>query len=124
MKFHLKVRDGFAAAHRIVGSGGRCENMHGHNFRVELEVGGENLDGAGMLLDFTELKAVLRRILQDLDHRDLNEHPSFEGTSPSSERIAEYVFGRAVELLGVAGSTVLSVTVNESDNASATFMGN
>jgi 6-pyruvoyltetrahydropterin/6-carboxytetrahydropterin synthase len=122
LRYQLVVRDGFAAAHRIVGSGGRCENLHGHNFKVELRVGGEQLGEAGMLMDFTDLKGILREVISDLDHRDLNEHQAFKGESPSSERIAEFIF-RTVEKRISEGVAVISVTIGESDTASATYFG-
>lgn len=115
------VRDSFAAAHRLVGSGGRCENVHGHNFKVELEIGGDDLDDSGMLKDFTDLKSTLRGILGDLDHRDLNDLNPFDDSSPSSEKIAEYIFQRASEDLNDGSIKVVSVTVSESDTASATY---
>ncbi len=121
MKYLLIVRDSFAAAHRLVGSGGRCENLHGHNFKVELTVGGDDLDDSGMLMDFTDLKKTLKTILGDLDHRDLNELHPFADSSPSSEKIAEYILQKASEDLDNAPVRVISVTVSESDNASATY---
>lgn len=122
MKYLLAVRDTFSAAHRLAGSGGRCENLHGHNFAVEIKVEGARLDGAGMVVDFTVLKNILRTILIDLDHTDLNSVPAFSGQSPSSERIAEYVFERAEELLSDLDVGIASVTVSESRNASATYL--
>lgn len=119
MKYHLTIKGVFAAAHRLVGSGGRCENLHGHNFRVELVVGGNRLNDEGMLIDFTDLKGILNGILGDLDHRDLNTIDQFSRMSPSSENIAEYILARAARALGGTGATVLSVTVAESDTASA-----
>lgn len=121
MKYLLSVRDSFAAAHRLVGSGGKCENLHGHNFKVELTVGGDDLGDSGMLMDFTDLKKILKFILNDLDHRDLNAVHPFSQSSPSSERIAEYICQRASQELDGGSAGVVSVTVSESDTASATF---
>src|SRR5512138_203751 len=111
MVYRLTVRDGFAAAHRIVGSGGRCESLHGHNFTVELAVEGRELGGTGMLVDFSELKAVLGRILGELDHSDLNAHPAFAGVSPSSENIARHVFRLAAAALEGSPAKLAEVTV-------------
>jgi 6-pyruvoyltetrahydropterin/6-carboxytetrahydropterin synthase len=117
----LAVRDGFAAAHRLPGSGGRCEGLHGHNFAVELAVEGERLDPVtGMLLDFGVLKGALARILADLDHRDLNALPALGGASPSSENLALHILSRARQELAAHPVTVSSVTVWESEKASAT----
>jgi 6-pyruvoyltetrahydropterin/6-carboxytetrahydropterin synthase len=121
LKYLLSVRDSFAAAHRLVGSGGKCENLHGHNFKVELTVGGDDLDDSGMLMDFTDLKKILKSILSDLDHRDLNTVHPFSQSSPSSERIAEYIYQRASQELDGGSADVVSVTVSESDTASATY---
>lgn len=121
MKYRLTVKDGFAAAHRIVGSGTRCEELHGHNFKVEVTVGGGELGPGGMLVDFGILKGLLREVLEDLDHSDLNNNPIFDETSPSSENIARYVYGRLRQELTVDGVSVLSVLVRESDNAAALY---
>ncbi len=121
MAFRLSVHDGFSAAHRIVGSGGKCESLHGHNFSVTLEVTGRDLDGSGMLIDFGVLKKVLRTILSELDHTDLNENPAFTATSPSSENIARYIWQQASALIQARGVRVTAVRVSESDRASATY---
>ncbi len=122
MKYNLVVKGVFSAAHRLMGSGGKCENMHGHNFRVELTVGGNDLGDAGMLIDFSDLKGILSRILKDLDHSDLNTLEPFREKSPSSESIAEYIFGRAELVLTGSSAEVMSVTVAESDTAYATYI--
>ncbi|MFV2081818.1 MAG: 6-carboxytetrahydropterin synthase [bacterium] len=122
MKYNLLVKGVFSAAHRLMGSGGKCENMHGHNFRVELMVGGNNLGDTGMLIDFADLKETLARILKDLDHSDLNTLEPFREKSPSSESIAEYIFVRAELDLAGFDVKVLSITVAESDTVSATYI--
>lgn len=121
MTYRLSVHDGFSAAHRLAGSGGKCESLHGHNFRVTLEVVGDHLDETGMLMDFGELKKVLRIILAELDHSDLNEHHAFKGSGPSSENIARFIFGKVKDAIGFNMVKVASVTVNESETASARY---
>ena len=121
MTYSLSVHDGFAAAHRLEGSGGKCESLHGHNFRVTLEVSGNQLDDTGMLMDFGELKKVLRTVLAQLDHSDLNEHPAFTGTSPSSENIARFIWGEVSDAIDLKTVKVVSVTVNESETAAARY---
>jgi 6-pyruvoyltetrahydropterin/6-carboxytetrahydropterin synthase len=121
LKYRLTVKDGFAAAHRIVGSGTRCEELHGHNFKVELTVGGDQLGEGGMLVDFGVLKGILRDILEDLDHSDLNNNPVFDEGSPSSENIARYISERCERELASEDVTVLSVMVQESDRAQAVY---
>jgi len=121
MTYRLSINDGFAAAHRLVGSGGKCESLHGHNFRVTLEVIGDRLDETGMLMDFGDLKKILRAVLAELDHTDLNEHPAFSGSSPSSENIARFIWGKTRDAIDIGTVTVAAVTVDESDTASARY---
>jgi 6-pyruvoyltetrahydropterin/6-carboxytetrahydropterin synthase len=95
--------------------------MHGHNFKVVLTVQGNRLDGSGMVVDFGVLKGVLSRVLGTLDHSDLNDNPAFSGTSPSSENIARYICSETEKELDMPHVQVRSVTVCESDTASATY---
>jgi 6-pyruvoyltetrahydropterin/6-carboxytetrahydropterin synthase len=122
MTWFLKVKGGFSAAHRLVGSGGKCESLHGHNFKVELEVEGRQLDDAGMVLDFGMLKGVLGSVLENLDHRDLNEITAIAGKSPSSENLARYILEEVGKKIPDAGVKIRSVTVSESDTASAMYV--
>ena len=121
MTWRLTVRGGFAAAHRLVGSSGKCESLHGHNFRVKLRVEGHDLDGSGMLVDFGELKGILNSVLSSLDHSDLNDHPGFMHVSPSSENIARYIWKEVTGKYSDPGIEIHSVTVSESETASATY---
>lgn len=121
MTWRLKVKSGFAAAHRVVGSGGKCESLHGHNFKVELEVEGHELNCSGMLLDFGILKKILGAVLENLDHRDLNDINALKGKSPSSENIARYILTEVTKRMSAPEVKVRSVTVSESDSASATY---
>ena len=121
MKWILKVKGGFSAAHRLYGSGGKCESLHGHNFKVELEVEGENLDDQGMLIDFGLLKGLLQTVLEELDHRDLNEIEALAASSPSSEVLARYILREVKKRMPTPEVEVRSVTVSESDTASATY---
>ena len=87
------MRADFSAAHALRHYQGKCEAVHGHNFAVEAVVeGGQLTADTGILADFTELKAELRKVLDDLDHRDLNSHPAFIEVNPSSENIAAYIY--------------------------------
>lgn len=121
MTYRLSIQDGFAAAHRLTGSGGKCEALHGHNFRVTLEVMGDELDDNGMLIDFGDMKKILKSVLGELDHSDLNAHPAFIDSSPSSENIARFIWGKVKDTVNLDKVTVASVTVNESDLASAKY---
>ncbi len=90
--FEVCVEHSFAAAHALRNYHGKCENVHGHNYRVQVRVCGPELDGTGMLVDFVELKRLLRLATELLDHQFLNEIPPFDSTNPSAENIARYLF--------------------------------
>ena len=119
--FELKVVTDFAAAHRLAMVTDKCENLHGHNWQVEVCVAGNTLNSAGVLLDFGELKTRVREIVDELDHKFLNELDCFEG-NPSSERIAVYITDRLSGLLAGTGTRVSQVSVWESKDACATYM--
>jgi 6-pyruvoyltetrahydropterin/6-carboxytetrahydropterin synthase len=89
--FEVSVEADFAAAHFLKDYHGKCENLHGHNYRVRAYVRGMELDQGGMLVDFGILKTALRTVCNKLDHTNLNDLPIFH-QNPSAERIAEYVF--------------------------------
>lgn len=120
----LTVEDGFASAHQLRGYSGKCENLHGHNWRVVVSVRGEKLNDTGLLVDFGDLKKILRAILADLDHRNLNEHPDFLTENPSSENIAAHIARRyADKLAPIPGPIFLeSITVWESDTSRCTYI--
>jgi 6-pyruvoyltetrahydropterin/6-carboxytetrahydropterin synthase len=89
--FEIRIEGEFAAAHHLADFHGKCENLHGHNYRVRVWARGGTLDPGGMLVDFGVLKAALAETLAGLDHSDLNAVPEF-GDNPSAERIARYIF--------------------------------
>lgn len=89
--FKVRIEAGFAAAHRLVHYNGKCEHLHGHNYKVRVWAEGETLGEGGMLVDFGILKKALNDILSTLDHSDLNEIAVF-ADDPSAERIANYIF--------------------------------
>ncbi len=119
--FELKVVTGFAAAHQLKMVAQQCENLHGHNWKVEVCVAGEKLNQAGVLIDFGILKQYVREIVKRLDHTFLNDFDFFEG-NPSSEKIAVYIADSLQEKLAGSGIRVSRVTTWESDNACATYM--
>ena len=121
--FTLFVKDTFAAAHRLELYHGKCEDLHGHNFRVEALFRGEHVGREGMLLDFAVLKARLREILSDLDHKYINEITFFKERASSSEYLALYIHDRLKELMREESVTVAEVRVWESDNAYAAYGG-
>jgi 6-pyruvoyltetrahydropterin/6-carboxytetrahydropterin synthase len=96
--FFVRVEADFAAAHFLSHYHGKCENLHGHNYRVRVWVRGAGLDAGGMLVDFGALKQKLRELVAGLDHTNLNDKPEFEN-DPSAERIARSIFEALEELL-------------------------
>jgi 6-pyruvoyltetrahydropterin/6-carboxytetrahydropterin synthase len=120
--FRLKVQDHFSSAHYLKNYQGPCENLHGHNWKVELVVEGSKLNSTDILIDFKILKNILKEVLSELDHKLLNEIPYFKEVNPSSEKIAEYIFNRVKEkLASYSDVKVKEVTVFETDKASATY---
>jgi 6-pyruvoyltetrahydropterin/6-carboxytetrahydropterin synthase len=105
--YSVRVEADFAAAHFLSHYRGKCEGLHGHNYRVRLWARGEVLDGGGMLADFAVLKESLRRVCASLDHTNLNDNPVFQN-DPSAERIAKYVFEECTRLLPPAEAELLS----------------
>ena len=119
--YHLSIQTNFAAAHNLLNYQGDCENLHGHNWKVEVTVNTKELDNAGLGIDFKILKRETKEIMNYLDHKYLNELDAFKGVSPSSEHISRFVFDRLTESLKDYSVNVEKVTVWESDNAYATY---
>jgi 6-pyruvoyltetrahydropterin/6-carboxytetrahydropterin synthase len=92
LMFKAKVLDSFSAAHRLREYQGDCERLHGHNYRVEVIVSSPSLDSMGIVMDFRELKRLLKQVLHELDHQYLNDLPPFGEQNPSAENIAKYLF--------------------------------
>ena len=121
--YELRVVTGFAAAHRLTMVGEKCENLHGHNWKVEVYVRGRALDEGGVLVDFGIIKAHVRDLMKTLDHKFLNDLEFFQnGTPPSSENIARYVAEGLTARLAMPTVEVSRVTAWESDNAAATYI--
>ena len=100
--FEVRVEADFAAAHFLKDYNGKCENLHGHNYKVYAHVRGTELNEGGMLLDFSKLKAALRSVCKTVDHTNLNELPVFE-QNPSAERIAMFIYNGIIEELKKEG---------------------
>ena len=120
--FELKITGSFSAAHNLKCFRGKCENLHGHNWKVEVVLRGKSLDGSGILVDFAEMKAATREALEEVDHKYLNELPFFLQNNPSSENIARFIFGRLSEKFNTENSWLHSVSAWESPDACATYM--
>jgi len=119
--FILYIKDDFAAAHRIEDYHGKCEELHGHNFTVEVLFSGEILSDGGMLVDFKILKGYLRHVIDGLDHKYLNEIPFFKERASSSEYIAMYIFYELKQLLNDYDISLSEVRVWESGKTYAAF---
>jgi len=115
--FELTVIGYFSGAHRLRKYKGKCEKLHGHNWKVELAVESNQLDKLGMVLDFKFLKDRLNFVLEALDHKYLNDLAYFKEVNPTSENIASYIYGCLKKEI----PALLSVTVWESDKARATY---
>lgn len=119
--FELKILSHFAAAHQLSMVAKKCENLHGHNWKVEICVTGDRLNSAGVLVDFGILKGYVNAIMDRLDHRYLNELPYFEKDAPSSENIAVYIATSLREMIKEPGVAISRVTTWESEDACATY---
>jgi len=117
--FEVSVRDHIASAHQLHGYDGPCKDMHGHTWKVEMVVCGDNLDGVGLLADFKVLKATLKEVLMPLDHVVLNDLPAFKNLNPSTENLARHIY-RALSVK-CAPLRLKHVQVWESDTASVIY---
>ncbi len=123
MAYELKVVTHFAAAHQLKMVSKKCENLHGHNWKVEACLTGDRLNKAGVLIDFGEIKGYLSPIISMLDHTHLNELDAFnDGNPPSSENIARYIAEALRAAMDDTGVTVSKVKVWESVDACATYI--
>ena len=119
--YELKIISDFAAAHNLRNFRGKCENLHGHNWTVEVVLRGHRLDENGILIDFAEVKQYTRELLAQLDHNYLNDLPFFKDQNPSSENIARFLFDQLSAKLNAEGRWLYSVSAWESSDACATF---
>ena len=120
--YELKVVTKFAAAHQLAMVGEKCENLHGHNWKIEVYVAGDHTDAAGVLLDFGVIKKHVRDIMSMLDHKYLNDLEFFQQNQPSSENIAYFVATELQKRISDQSVRVSRVTAWESDDASATYI--
>jgi 6-pyruvoyltetrahydropterin/6-carboxytetrahydropterin synthase len=108
--FEVAVEQSFASAHALRNYKGRCENVHGHNWKVRVVIEGEKLDATGMLVDFLDVKSFMGEILDRIDHQFLNEIPPFDVINPSAENIAEYFYQ---QMTGKLAETPVPVRIRE-----------
>lgn len=121
--YEITVSSHFSGAHRLRYLHGKCEELHGHNWKVEVCVSSKRLNKEGVVIDFKVLKQKMEKVLSSLDHTYLNDLPYFSGIEPSSENIARYIFGQMKGEMNRYPVTLKSVTAWESENACATYFG-
>ena len=119
--YEATIKKSFSAAHLLKEIGGKCEELHGHNFLVEVSVAAESLNREGLLIDFRVVKGWTDEILERLDHKYLNELDYFKNITPSSEQIARFIYDRIGEKSRQAKITLSRVTVWESENSRVSY---
>ena len=120
--FEITVEAGFSSGHYLRNYHGKCENVHGHNYRCQVTIQGEQLDSIGLLVDFVELKRVVHSVLDRMDHQWLNEFPPFDAINPSAENMARYIYDEVhAGLQANNGARLDSVKLWETDTCSATY---
>jgi len=120
--FEVTIEETFAAGHALRNYRGKCENVHGHNYRCQVTLEGEQLDSIGLLVDFVELKRVVHTVLDRMDHQWLNEFPPFDVLNPSAENMAKYIYDEVKgELKTGEGVRIAMVRLWETDTAHATY---
>ncbi len=121
--FDIFIDTHFAGAHHLREYPGNCEKPHGHNWKVQVTVRATELDALGMGIDFKVLKQKVNAVVDELDHRDLNEHPAFVNQNPSSENISVFLFDQLQDSLRHDRYKLYSVTVRETDSSGLTYYG-
>jgi len=121
--FQVSVEDTFSSGHALRGYKGKCENVHGHNYRVRLTIEGPQLDSIGLLVDFTHVKKIMREIMGRLDHQFINDLEPFKTVNPSAENMAKYFFEETVKELKdlPPGARLTEAAIWETDTSRATY---
>jgi 6-pyruvoyltetrahydropterin/6-carboxytetrahydropterin synthase len=117
------IQTHFSGGHHLRAYPGNCENPHGHNWQVKVTVRAGQLDYLGMGIDFKQLKKTVNTVIDELDHRDLNEHPAFHEINPSSEHIAMFLFQRLNAPLQTDRYRLYSVEVRETESSGVIYYG-
>jgi len=120
--YEVMIERHFSSAHQLRGYKGKCENLHGHNYRIEIYARGRELDNIGLLVDFGELKDAADEVVAYLDHRNINELPPFdEELNPSAENLARYILERVASRVGDERVRVFKVRCFETPTSVATY---
>ena len=120
--FEVMIERNFSSAHQLRGYKGKCENLHGHNYKIEIYARGRELDNIGLLVDFVDLKAAADEVLRYLDHLNINELPPFDTElNPSAENLARYILERVASACGDERVQVYKVRCYETPTSVATY---
>ena len=119
--FEISVEYTFAAGHALRNYKGKCEHVHGHNYKVRVTLAGDKLNAAGLLMDFIDLRAEIKGLVGKFDHRFLNDIPPFDQLNPSAENLAKYICDEIEPQARNQGLRVHGITVWETDTTSATY---
>jgi 6-pyruvoyltetrahydropterin/6-carboxytetrahydropterin synthase len=120
--FEVMIERNFSSAHQLRGYQGKCENLHGHNYKIEICARGRELDNIGLLVDFGELKTAADEVVQYLDHRNINELPPFDvELNPSAENLARYILERVASRVGDERVQIYKVRCFETPTSIATY---
>lgn len=122
--YEVTVEDSFAAGHYLRNYKGKCENPHGHNYKVRVTLAGKELDKAGLLLDFKDLREVMKPVIDRLDHQMINDISPFTELNPSAENLAKYFYDETNDRLRTTTNgrvIVKDVTVFETDSTTAKY---
>ncbi len=119
--FEIKITTQFSAAHFLRNYKGKCESLHGHNWKVEVLVSRKELDSLGMVMDFGDLKKIAKDALEELDHHQLDNIEYFKSHNPSSEEIARYIFNKLEKEISKRDCQLKEVSVWETDSSCATY---
>ena len=120
--FEVMIERNFSSSHQLRGYKGKCENLHGHNYKVEIYARGRKLNEIGLLVDFAELKAAADEVIERLDHRNLNEIPPFDRElNPSAENLARYILEQIAARISDERVQIYKVRCFETPTSVATY---
>src|SRR5436309_14132120 len=121
-QFEVMIERNFSSAHQLRGYRGKCENLHGHNYKIEIYARGRELNNIGLLVDFVELKDAADEVVQYLDHRNINELPPFDvELNPSAEKLARFILERVATRISDERVQIYKVRCFETPTSVATY---
>jgi len=121
MRYEITVEDFFSAAHKLRDYEGECERLHGHNWKVEVSLTSQKLNKQEMVIDFRELKRLIKGTLRGLDHQYLNDLPYFKKDNPTTENIARFIYKKLQQRIDNKDIKIKKVRVWESKSASVSI---